>query len=147
MNIEDLLAMGASVIKGNSDDATTGLDQNQLISALGSLFGGREGKLDFGSLLGKMKESGLDDVAASWLGNGKNTPISGDVIKNLLGSDKIAEFASMLGLSEKSAENAIADALPDMVDKASPEGSLLGTVIDNAGGMEGLLGMARKFFS
>ncbi|MCG8345562.1 MAG: YidB family protein [Chlorobiales bacterium] len=147
MNIEDLLDLGASVIKNNSDDATTSLDPDQLSSALGNLFGGSGGKLDFGTLLGKMKESGLDDIASSWLGNGKNASISGDVIRNLLGSDKIADFASMLGLSEKSAETAIADALPEMVDKASPDGSLLENIIDNAGGIEGLLGMARKFFS
>ncbi len=147
MDIKDLLELGASVIRNNSDDATTSLDTGQLSSALGSLFGGKEGKLDLGSLLGKMKESGLDDIAASWLGNGKNASISGDAIKNLLGSDKIADFASMLGLSEKSAETAIADALPEMVDKASPEGSLLENLIDNAGGLDGLLGMAKKLFS
>lgn len=147
MNIEDLLDLGASVIKNNSDDATTSLDPDQLSSALGNLFGGSGGKLDFGTLLGKMKESGLDDIASSWLGDGNNVSVSGDVIRNLLGPDKIAAFASMLGLSEKSAETAIADALPEMVDKASPDGSLLEDIIDNAGGIEGLLGMARKFFS
>ncbi len=147
MNIEELLNLGGSVIRGNSDDATTSLDPDQLSSALGSLFGGKEGKLDFGTLLGKMKESGLDDIAASWLGNGQNASISVEAIRNLLGPDKIADFASMLGLNEKSAETAIADALPEMVDKASPDGSLLENIIDNAGGLEGLLGFARKFFS
>lgn len=147
MNIEELLNLGASVIRSNSDDATTSLDPDQLSSALGNLFGGTGGKLDFGTLLGKMKESGLDHIVASWLGNGKNASISGETIKNLLGSDKIADFASMLGLSESSAEAAIADALPEMVDKASPEGSLLENIIDNAGGLDGLLGIARKFFS
>ena len=147
MDIKDLLELGASVIRNNSDDATTSLDTDQLSSALGSLFGGKENKLDLGTILGKMKESGLDDIAASWLGNGENVSISGETIKKLLGSDAIADFASMLGLSEKSAETAIADALPEMVDKASPDGSLLENIIDNAGGLDGLLGMARKFFS
>ncbi|NEX13778.1 MAG: hypothetical protein C1941_03640 [Prosthecochloris sp.] len=147
MDIKDLLELGASVIQNNSDDATTALDTNQLSSALTSLFGGKGDKLDLGTVLGKMQEAGLDDLAASWLGKGENSSISGDAIKNILGSDKIADFASMLGLSEKSAETAIADALPEMVDKASPDGSLLENMIDNAGGLDGLLGMARKFFS
>lgn len=146
MDIKDLLELGASVIRNNSDDATTSLDTDQLSSALGSLFGGKENKLDLGTILGKMKESGLEDIAVSWLGNGKNEPISGEAVKDLFDSDTIADFASMLGLSEKSAETAIADALPEMVDKASPEGSLLENLIDNAGGLDGLLGMARKFF-
>ena len=147
MNIEELLKLGASVIQKNRDDATTSLDPDQISSALGTLFGGTDGKLDFGTLLGKMKESGLDDIAASWLGNGKNASVSGETIKNLLGSDKIADFASMLGLSETSAETAIADALPEMIDKASPDGSLLENLIDSAGGLDGLLGIARKFLS
>lgn len=146
MDIKDLLELGASVIRNNSDDATTSLDTDQLSSALGSLFGGKENKLDLGTILGKMKKSGLEDIAVSWLGNGKNEPISGEAVKDLFDSDTIADFASMLGLSEKSAETAIADALPEMVDKASPEGSLLENLIDNAGGLDGLLGMARKFF-
>ena len=147
MNIQDLLELGSNVIRNNSDDATNSLDTSQLSSALGSLFGGKEGKLDFGSLLGKMQESGLDDIAASWLGNGSNSSVSGDVIRNLLGPDKIAAFASMLGLSEKSAETAIADALPEMVDKASPQGSLLENIVDRAGRLDGLIGLAGKLFS
>ncbi len=147
MDLKDLLEKGASVIQNNSDDATTSLDMGQLSSALGSLLGGKENTLDLGTVLGKMKDSGLDDIAASWLGNGKNSSISGETIKNILGSDKVADFASMLGLSEKSAETALADALPEMVDKASPDGSLLENLIDNAGGLDGLIGLARKFFS
>jgi len=146
MDLKDLLEIGASVIQNNSDNATTSLDMGQLSSALGRLLGGKENTLDLGTVLGKMKDSGLDDIAASWLGNGKNSSISGETIKNILGSDKVADFASMLGLSEKSAETALADALPEMVDKASPDGSLLENLIDNAGGLDGLIGLARKFF-
>jgi len=146
MDLKDLLEIGASVIQNNSDNATTSLDMGQLSSALGSLLGGKENTLDLGTVLGKMKDSGLDDIAASWLGNGKNSSISGETIKNILGSDKVADFASMLGLSEKSAETALADALPEMVDIASPDGSLLENLIDNAGGLDGLIGLARKFF-
>ncbi|PWW82744.1 MULTISPECIES: YidB family protein [Prosthecochloris] len=147
MNIENLLNLGASVIQGNDDETTTSLDTAQLSSALGNLFKGSEGKLDFGTLLGKMKESGLGDVAASWLGKGTNESVSGETIKNLIGPDKIADFASTLGLSEKSAEDALADALPEMIDKASPDGSLMENIIDKAGGLGGLLGFARKLFS
>jgi len=146
MDLKDLLEIGASVIQNNSDNATTSLDMGQLSSALGRLLGGKENTLDLGTVLGKMKDSGLDDIAASWLGNGKNSSISGETIKNILGSDKVADFASMLGLSEKSAETALADALPEMVDIASPDGSLLENLIDNAGGLDGLIGLARKFF-
>ncbi len=146
MTFDDLLAIGASAIRGNSDDATTGLDSGTLATALGSLFAGKEGKPDFSGLLDKMKESNLDDIAASWLGNGENMAIPAELVNNILGSDTVANFASQLGLSESSAKQALADALPKMVDKGSSGGSLLQNIFDNAGGLDGLIGMARKFF-
>jgi len=62
-----------------------------------------------------------------------------------VGQDKLREFAAQLGLSEESAKTAIADALPEMVDKASPEGSLLEDLFGNIGGMKGLGDMVGKF--
>ncbi len=146
MNFKDLLELGASAIQTNSDDATTSLDSGVLVSALGSLFAGKDGKPDFSALLENMKQSGLGEIAASWLGSGPNEPVSGEAVRNLLGPDTIEKFASQLGISGSSAEGAIADALPAMVDKASPDGSLLEDIFNDAGGLDGLIGLARKFF-
>lgn len=146
MDITRLLQLGASVIRNNSDRSTTNIGTDELASALGSLFGGAGGKLDFGSLLTKMQAGGLGSVAASWLGNGANAQLSPDAVVNLLGVDKIKVFASQLGLSEQSAKTAIADALPEMVDKASPGGSLIENLFENAGGLKGLTDIAGKFF-
>ena len=122
MDFTKLLQLGASVIQQNSDQATTGLGADQLASALGNLLGGAGGNPDFGQLLSKMQAGGLGNIVASWLGNGANAAVSPDALTALLGSDKIQAFASQLGLSEQSAKTAIADALPEMVDKASPAG-------------------------
>jgi uncharacterized protein YidB (DUF937 family) len=146
MDLSNLLQLGASAILHNSDQATNGLDSNELVSALSGLLGGGGGNLNLGAILSKMQQSGLGDIAASWLGNGANAPISPGAVTDLIGSDKIADFASRFGLSEESAKNAIASALPEMVDKASPNGSLLEGLIGNIGGLGGLSNMVNKFF-
>ena len=64
----------------------------------------------------------------------------------MLGSDKVKEFASQLGLSEESAKTALADALPEMIQNAHPEGSILENLIDKAGGLKGLADIAGKLF-
>ena len=147
MDLMDLLKMGGSLIQGNSDDATTGLDVGDIAGALGGLLGNSEGGLDLSSLVGGLASNGLGDVVGSWLGNGENSPISMDQITDLLGSDKISEFASNLGLSEESAKGALADALPQVIDQAtSGEGGMLDDMLANVGGSKGAMDMLGKMF-
>ena len=147
MDLTDLLKMGASAIQGNSDDATTGLDSDMISNALGNLLGGQDGGLDLGSLVSGLSENGLGSIVGSWLGSGENESISLDSITDLLGADKVSEFASSLGLSEESAKGALADVLPTMVDKASEgEGSLVEDLLSGIGGAEGAMNMLGKMF-
>ena len=147
MDLMDLLKTGASLIQGNSDDATTGLDTGDIANALGGLLGNSEGGLDLSSLVGGLSQNGLGEIVGSWLGNGENAPISADQITDLLGSDKISEFASNLGLSVDSAKGALADALPQVVDQAtSGEGGMLDDMLANVGGAKGAMDMLGKMF-
>ena len=147
MELMDLLKMGASLIQGNSDDATTGLDTDTLANALGGLIGNSEGGLDLGALVGGLSQNGLGEIVGSWLGNGENASISMDQITDLLGSDKISEFASNLGLSEESAKEALADALPQVVDQATAgEGGMLDEMLAQVGGPKGAMDMLGKMF-
>jgi len=147
MDFTDLLKMGASAIQGNSDDATTGLDADALSGALGNILGGENG-IDLSSIVSNMTNGeGLGDIVGSWLGNGENLPISMDSITDLLGSEKISEFASSLGLSEESAKGALADALPNVVDKATNGGdSIIDSMLEQVGGAEGAMNMLGKMF-
>lgn len=147
MDMANLLKMGATMFQNSeqSGDAGSGLDIGNLTSALSDLAGGGSGKggFDLGSLLSKMDTGGLGAIAKSWLGDGDNEAISPDQISNMLGADKIGEFASKLGLSSKEAAGGLSEALPQMVDKASSGGSLL----DSIGGVSGAISMASKLFS
>jgi len=94
-----------------------------------------------------LSENGLGEVVGSWLGNGENSAISMDQVTDLLGSDKISEFASSLGISEESASGAIADALPQLVDGAtSGEGSIVDEMLEQVGGASGAMDMLGKMF-
>ena len=147
MDLMDLLKVGSSLIQSNSDDATTGLDSADIVGALGGLLGNSDGGLDLASLVGGLSENGLGEVVGSWLGNGENVAISGDQITDLLGSDKVSEFASSLGLSVDSAKGALADALPQVIDQAtSGEGGMLDEMLENVGGSKGAMDMIGKMF-
>ena len=147
MELMDLLKMGASMIQGNSDDATTGIDTDTITDALSGLIGNGEGGLDLGALVGGLSQNGLGEIVGSWLGNGENASISMDQITDLLGSDKISEFASSLGISEESAKGALADSLPQVVDQATAgEGGIMDEMLAQVGGAGGAMDMLGKMF-
>ncbi len=146
MEMVDLLKMGATIFINSkqSGDAGSGLDVENLASTLSGLAGGSPdgGGFNLGSLLSKMGSGDLGAIAQSWLGDGNNDAISPEQITNMLGPDKISEFASKLGLSSEQAAGGLSEALPQMVDKASSGGALL----DSIGGVSGAISMASKLF-
>jgi len=147
MEISDILQSAATTIESNSDDATTGLDVGDISSALGDLLGDGEGGIDLGSLVSNFSSNGLSSIVSSWLDSGENQLISSEQLTNLISSDKISEFASNLGLSEESAKGAIAQVLPQIVDKATVgEDNLLTSMLDQVGGTKGVFDMMSKMF-
>jgi uncharacterized protein YidB (DUF937 family) len=75
-------------------------------------------------LIEKFQNSGLGDVASSWVGKGANQPVSGEQMINTLGSDKIREIASNLGISNTEAADGLASVLPQLIDKLTPDGTI-----------------------
>ena len=136
----DLLEMGASIL---GDKLGANLDAESVKSALGGLLSNDGGSLDLGALASKMSSDGnLSGILGSWLGDGDNEAISADSLASVLGSDKVAAFAQQLGIDASDAAGGLADVIPQIMDKSSSGGSLL----DMAGGAEGLLSAAKSFF-
>ena len=119
------------------------VNSDQLVNVLGSLLGGNSNSngLDLGSLLGNLENSGLGDIAQSWLGDGQNDEISESQLEGLFGQEKIQEIASQLGTDQHDLLAGLKEAIPQMVDKSSSGGSLL----DSVGGISGLASIASKF--
>ncbi|MEA2048029.1 MAG: YidB family protein [Campylobacterota bacterium] len=147
MEISELFKMGARLIEGNSDDATTGLDLDDITQALNGLVGNGQGGVNLVPFVSGLAENGLGAVVGSWLGQGENQPISVEDITTLLGSEKVSEFASSLGLCEESAKNALAEVIPQVVDKAtSGEGGIMDEMLSQVGGPQGAMEMLGKMF-
>ena len=75
-------------------------------------------------LLEKLQQSGLGPQVSSWLGDGKNLPITGDQLKAALGDDQVQQLAGHFGLPLDKVLATVADNLPGIVDKLSPNGNL-----------------------
>lgn len=90
----------------------------------GNLMGGVMGMIDSAgglpALLQKLKDSGLQDQVASWIGPGDNQPVSGDQIKQALGEDQIQQIAQQAGVAPEHASSGLAQLLPQVIDKLTP---------------------------
>lgn len=137
MDISSILEMGVKMLQKNGINA----DSDTIASALNKVVGSGD-SMDIGSMLSSFSEGGLGNIVSSWLGSGENAAISPSALMDMLGSDKVASFASELGVSEDTALEGLSGTLPEMVDNASPGGSLL----DSVGGVSGAMDMAKKFF-
>ena len=85
------------------------------------------GKTDLGGMQGivaKLQEGGLGTQVQSWLGDGKNLPISADQLRSVLGDEHVQQIAQRLGLPVDGALKLLSQHLPAAVDQASPTGTL-----------------------
>ena len=57
----------------------------------------------------------------SWISKGKNAALSPDEVKGALGSE-LDSFAAKAGVAKDQAADGIAKALPELVDKLTPDG-------------------------
>ena len=77
---------------------------------------------DLNGLVAALEKGGLGPQVQSWLGNGQNLPVTEDQLKAVLGNSQVQEFARHLGLPVDQMLSMLAKYLPDIVDKASPNG-------------------------
>ena len=94
-----------------------------------------------GNLTSAFQGAGLGNVLQSWLGTGQNLPISGDQVKQVLGSGTVADLAKSAGIGESETSNALAGLLPQVIDKLSPGGSM-----PSQGDLGGALASLGKMF-
>ena len=138
----DIKAIATQLFLSQLGGKSDGMDQGIVMSALGGLLGGDDGELDLGDILSKFQGGGLASMAMSWLGDGDNEGISASQVMDILGNDKVSEFAGKVGIDAPTASDGLAGMIPKLIDQGSEGGGLL----DMAGGADGLLGMAKKLF-
>lgn len=75
-------------------------------------------------LLGRLQARGKGSQAQSWVGGGANEPVDPSDIQEAMDDEDLDRIAQQLGLSRDEAALAVAEVLPEVVDKATPEGEL-----------------------
>src|SRR6476469_6655965 len=77
-----------------------------------------------GGLLNKFQQGGLEDLIKSWIGTGPNKAVTPDQLHQALGADTINDLSHETGLSQDELLTQLSKALPEAVDKLTPEGKI-----------------------
>lgn len=106
-----------------------GSGQNQMMQLVMQLLQNHPGGLQ--GLIEQFTRAGLGQQAASWVGTGQNMPVSADDLMKVFGGGggQLQDLLSKLGMDQGAAMNGLAQALPGVVDRLTPNGSIQDDVV------------------
>jgi len=116
-----------------------GSSANPLAAGLLQMIQNQPGGLQ--GLVQSFQEKGMGGLVSQWVSTGPNPPISSDQVHQVLGSDQVKALAAKAGIDPNMAGSAIAQLLPTLVDKLTPNGA----VPDHSNVLEMAAGMLRSF--
>ncbi len=103
--------------------------------------GGAAGGLGgLGGLAEQFQKGGLGDLMNSWIGKGENLPISPDQLGDVLGGDLLGKLTQQTGMGQGDLLGQLSQLLPQMVDKATPDGAIPAGGLGDIGAILGKLG-------
>ncbi|WP_374246435.1 YidB family protein [Zoogloea sp.] len=114
----------------------------QLVMSL--LQNGQGGLGGLGDLLGRLNQAGLGEQAASWVSTGQNLPVSAEQIGQIFGGSELGDMAAQLGLPADQIAGQLANVLPQVVDRLTPDGQVPAGDIDLGQALSGLVAMLGK---
>lgn len=77
-----------------------------------------------GPLVDRFREAGLGNVIGSWIGHGTNHAIGPDQLARALGDDTVSALERETGMERGALLSELAQALPEVVHRLTPEGRL-----------------------
>ena len=80
--------------------------------------GGVEGLAD------KFQKGGAAEVFSSWVSTGDNKALATETLTQVLGSAQVQQLAQKMGVDPEQASAFIAKALPQVIDKLTPNGAI-----------------------
>ena len=83
---------------------------------------GGEGGL--GDLIDRFRQGGLEDIIKSWIGTGPNKAVSPNQLHQALGAETIDRLSEETGLPRDDLLSQLSRALPEVIDKLTPDGKL-----------------------
>ena len=99
-----------------------GGSESTLVSGIMELVQNQPGGIS--GLVQCFHEKGLGGIFESWVSTGQNLPITAEQIQGVLGNEQVQQLAAKIGISPEVASSKIAELLPGMVDKLTPDGKL-----------------------
>ena len=93
-------------------------EQSPLISKFLKDNGGVSG------LAEKFQNGGAGEIFSSWVSNGDNKAIAAEKINAILGYSQVQQLAQKLGVDPNQASDLIANLLPQVIDKLTPDASV-----------------------
>ena len=117
MGLFDQLGQAAAGMMGGSN-------QNLLVQAAIGLLGQNSSVGGLAGLIQAFQKHGMGEIVNSWVGTGSNLPISPTQIQQGLGGDLLKQLAAQAGLSSEAASGHLANLLPGLIDKLTPDGKL-----------------------
>ena len=116
--LDDLLKSGIFNTEGSGQQQPARGLAGGIMEMLSSQSGGLNG------LIQSFTQKGLGDIVSSWVSTGPNLPVSAGQIQSALGSDTINSLAQKAGVAPEAASSILAQVLPSIVDKLTPEGKI-----------------------
>ena len=116
--LDDLLKTGVSNAAGGGQQQGMSLATGILEMFTAKQGGGLQG------LVQSFAQKGLGDIVSSWVSTGPNLPVSAGQLQKALGSDAIGSLAQKAGVAPEAASSILAQVLPGIVDKLTPEGQI-----------------------
>jgi uncharacterized protein YidB (DUF937 family) len=75
-------------------------------------------------LTSKLTSHGMGDQVQSWVGNGQNQPVNGAQVQPTMDPQHLQQMSDQSGMTPEETSDHVAKALPEMVNKATPEGEI-----------------------
>lgn len=126
MSLFDQLAAMAMQALGGGQQAA----QSPLMGLIGQMLSGQapgvaaQGENPLAALLARFQQAGLGDVAQSWVGTGENAPVEPEALEGVFGAETVSAWSQQTGLDQSSLLGGLAQLLPQVIDKMTPQGQL-----------------------
>jgi uncharacterized protein YidB (DUF937 family) len=117
VDINDILAK-----LGGDQGASGGLGQIMKLFGGGGNSGGGNNGLQ--GMMSQLTSNGMADQVQSWVGQGQNQPVSGDQIRQAVDPALLNRIAEQSHQTPQQVSDEVAQVLPEMINKATPEGQM-----------------------
>jgi uncharacterized protein YidB (DUF937 family) len=113
---------------GRPDDQSGVAGSGGLLDEIGQIFGsgdsGRNLSKGLGALVDRFRSAGQGAEADSWVSTGANRGLQPDELEKAIGDDTMDELSRKTGLSRAELVQRLTAALPEMVNRLTPDGRL-----------------------